>query len=52
MTTHTDPMMGTVTTKLVNVTPGAPDAALFQVPSDYSLKADMPGEPFAVPMNH
>jgi hypothetical protein len=52
MTTHTDPMMGTVTTKLVNVTPGAPDAALFQVPSDYSLKADKPGEPFAVPMNH
>jgi len=52
MTTHSDPMMGTVTSKLVNVTPGAPDAALFQVPSDYSLKADKPGEPFTIPFNH
>lgn len=52
MTTHTDPMMGTVSSKLVNVTQGAPDATLFQVPADYSLKADKPGEPFPVPMNH
>ena len=52
LTTHSDPMMGTVTSKLVNVTQGAPDASLFQVPSDYSLKADKPGEPFAVPFNH
>ena len=52
MTTHSDPMMGTITSKLVNVTQGAPDASLFQVPSDYSLKADKPGEAFAVPFNH
>jgi len=51
MTTHTDPMMGTVTTKLVNVSQGAPDATLFQVPSDYSVKAGKPGDPMYVPMN-
>ncbi len=49
MTIHTDPMMGTVTTKLVNVTPGAPDATLFQVPSDYTVKAGRPGDPMYVP---
>lgn len=50
MTTHTDPMMGTVTTKLVNVTPGAPDASLFQVPSEYSIQMGKPGDPMFVPM--
>lgn len=50
MTVHTDPMMGTVTTKLVNVTPGAPDASLFQVPSDYTVRAAKPGDPMYVPM--
>ncbi len=49
LTTHTDPMMGTVTTKLVNVTQGAPDAALFQVPSDYSIQAGKPGDPMFMP---
>ena len=49
LTTHTDPMMGTVTTKLVNVTQGAPDAALFQVPSDYSIRAGKPGDPMFMP---
>src|SRR5271157_4734871 len=34
-TTHTDPMMGTVTTSLTNINRAAPDASLFQVPSDY-----------------
>jgi len=50
MTVHTDPMMGTVTTKLVNVTQGAPDASLFQVPSDYKVEAAKPGDPMYVPM--
>ena len=50
MTVHTDPMMGTVTTKLVNVTQGAPDASLFQVPSDYTVRAAKPGDPMYVPM--
>src|SRR5664279_3592526 len=49
MTVHSDPMMGTVTTKLVNVTQGAPDASLFQVPSDYTIKADKPGDPMFMP---
>ena len=35
MTVHTDPMMGTVTTKLVNVTQGAPDAS--SVPGAFRL---------------
>ena len=50
MTVHTDPMMGTVTTKLVNVTQGAPDASLFQVPSDYAVRSAKPGDPMYVPM--
>jgi hypothetical protein len=50
MTTHTDPMMGTVTTKLVNVTQSAPDAALFQVPSDYAVQAGKPGDPMYMPL--
>jgi hypothetical protein len=49
MTVHTDPMMGTVTTKLVNVTPGAPDASLFQVPTDYTVQSGQPGDPMFVP---
>jgi hypothetical protein len=50
MTVHTDPMMGTVTTKLVNVTQGVPDASLFQVPSGYTLESGKPGDPMYVPM--
>lgn len=50
MTVHTDPMMGTVTTKLVNITQGAPDASLFQVPSDYTVRNAKPGDPMYVPM--
>jgi len=51
MTVHNDPMMGTVTTKLTNVTRAEPDASLFQVPSDYTVEAGKPGEPMYVPMN-
>ena len=50
MTVHTDPMMGTVTTKLVNVTQDAPDASLFQVPSDYTVQSGKRGDPMFVPM--
>jgi len=50
MTTHTDRMMGTVTTKLVNVNQGAPDASLFQVPSDYTVKTGKAGDPMYMPM--
>ena len=50
LTVHTDPMMGTVTTKLVNLTQGAPDAALFQVPSDYTVQSGKPGDPMFLPM--
>lgn len=48
---HTDPMMGTVTTKLTNVTKGEPDASLFQVPSDYKIVSGHPGDPFYVPLH-
>jgi len=48
--THSDPMMGTVTTKLTSVTRGEPDASLFQVPTDYKLVSGRPDEPFYVPL--
>jgi hypothetical protein len=50
MTIHSDPMMGTVTTKLTNVTRGDPDASLFQVPSDYTIESGKPNEPMYMPM--
>jgi len=50
MTVHTDPMMGTVTSKLTNVTRGEPDASLFQVPSDYKVETGRANEPMYMPM--
>lgn len=50
MTVHTDPMMGTMTTKLVNVTKGDPDASLFQVPSDYTIETGKPNDVIYMPM--
>jgi len=50
LTVHTDPMMGTVTAKLVNVTQGTPDASLFQLPSDYAVQSGKSGDPMFVPM--
>jgi hypothetical protein len=47
---HTDPLMGTATTKVTSVTRGEPDASLFQVPSDYKLDSGRRGEPFFVPL--
>ena len=49
-TTHTDPMMGTVTTNLTNITRAAPDASLFQVPSDYKTETGKPGDAVYMPM--
>lgn len=48
--THTDPMMGTMTTKLSNVTRAEPDASLFQVPADYKITTGKPDKPFYMPM--
>lgn len=42
--THTDPMMGTMTTTVTSVTRGEPDASLFQVPSDYKIETGRPGD--------
>jgi len=44
MTTHTDPMMGTMTSTVTSVTRGEPDASLFQVPSDYKVETGKPGD--------
>jgi hypothetical protein len=49
--THSDPMMGTMTIKLVNINRGEPDASLFQVPADYKLVSGRPGEPLYMPMH-
>jgi hypothetical protein len=49
MTTHTDPMMGTVTAKMVSVVRGDPDPGLFQVPSDYRLETGKPNQPMFMP---
>jgi len=42
--THTDPMMGTMSTTVTSVTRGEPDASLFQVPSDYKVETGRPGD--------
>jgi hypothetical protein len=49
-TTHSDPMMGTVTTNLTNINRAAPDASLFQVPSDYKTETGKPGDAVYMPM--
>lgn len=48
---HTDPLMGTATTKVTSVTRGEPDASLFQVPSDYKVVSGRRDEPFYVPLH-
>jgi hypothetical protein len=50
LVTHTDPIMGRVTTKVTNVNRGEPDASLFQIPSDYKMISGRPADPFFVPM--
>ncbi len=50
LTTHNDPMMGTMTSKVTNVSRGEPDASLFQVPSDYKLESGKSGDVFYMAM--
>jgi len=38
LTTHNDPMMGTMTSKVTSVNRSEPDASLFQVPADYKVE--------------
>lgn len=45
LTTHTDPMMGTVTSQLNNINRSEPSASLFQVPSDYKLEKGRRAQP-------
>jgi hypothetical protein len=49
-TTHTDPLMGTMTSNLTNISRTAPDASLFQVPSDYKVETGKPGKALYMPM--
>ncbi len=42
--THSDPMMGTMTSTVTSITRGEPDASLFQVPSDYKVETGRPGD--------
>lgn len=42
--THTDPMMGTMSSQVTSVTRGEPSASLFQVPSDYKTLTGKQGD--------
>ncbi len=42
--THTDPMMGTMSTQVTSVTRAEPSASLFQVPSDYKIVTGKAGD--------
>lgn len=42
--THTDPMMGTMSSEVTSVTRGEPSASLFQVPPDYKIETGKPGD--------
>lgn len=48
---HTDPLMGTATTKVTSVTRGDPDASLFQVPSEYRIVTGRRDEPLYLPLH-
>jgi len=50
VTVHTDPMMGTVTTRLTNISRGEPDPTLFQIPSDYKVEVGKPNQMMYMPM--
>ena len=50
MMTHNDPMMGTVTTNLTNITRAEPDPSLFQVPPDYKIETGKAGDMMYMPM--
>jgi hypothetical protein len=42
MTRHSDPRFGETTYRLTNINRGVPDASLFQVPADYTLREGHP----------
>jgi hypothetical protein len=42
--THTDPMMGTMSSQVTSITRGEPSASLFQVPSDYKVESGRGGD--------
>ena len=44
LTTHSDPLLGTVTSQLSNINRSEPAASLFQVPSDYKVESAKPGD--------
>lgn len=44
LTTHNDPLLGTVTSQLSNINRSEPAASLFQVPSDYKVESAKPGD--------
>jgi hypothetical protein len=46
MSRHDDPRMGETTYRLTNLTRGEPDHALFEVPSNYTIKEGPPGPRF------
>jgi len=48
MTKHVDPLFGTTTTQLTNISREEPAATLFQVPADYTMKSGQ-GHKFARP---
>ncbi len=43
MTKRTDPRMGDTTYKMINIRQGEPERALFEPPSDYTVKNDSEG---------
>jgi hypothetical protein len=45
LTTHKDPMMGTVTAQVTKVARGEPLPSLFQIPSDYKVETGKPNGP-------
>jgi hypothetical protein len=49
LVTHSDPMMGTVTSTLTNITRSEPEASLFVVPADYKIESGRQSDPFYVP---
>ena len=47
--THSDPMMGTVSSTVTSVNRAEPDPSLFQVPSDYKVETGKPGDMVFMP---
>ena len=52
MSTHRDPRFGETVFRLTNVSLGEPDASLFTVPADYTVKEGPPGDVIKVIRRH